>query len=78
MLGGNFGLKCSHAADSCFMNMNFSQASSVDKVRASVTSRLPALNYTKLIFYKGVYTNITSGDETNGTFGDNTDWTLLW
>ena len=73
MLGGNFGLNFSQAANSVFMNMNFSQAYNVDEVGASVTSHLPALNHAGLSFSKGVYPNSTSGDMTNGTFGDNTN-----
>ena len=54
------------------MNMNFSQASSVDEVGYSVTSHILTLKYAGLFYFKGIYHNITSGDNTNGTFGDNT------
>ena len=64
--------------NSGFMNMNFSQESSIDEVGASVMYHLPTLNYDGLGFSKGGYPNRISGDKTNGTFGGNTDYSLLW
>ena len=59
MLDGNFRINFSHAADSSFVNMNFSLASSADEVGASVTSHLPTLNHAVSSFSKGTYTNST-------------------